>query len=375
MQAGLSLAGRIVGKVMCTLLPWSVRCAIRVGVVQRVNRGVYNAVAWTIAMQFIGWSRFVRFMGIARKHYSLRSLRSYAPVPHHIQIGLVSFCNLRCPFCPLTQHTAIDQRNHNHRTPLKMSDETLRRSLEGAVAVGCERVEFTFFGEALLHERVFDYIRAAKTRGLHVRIHTNGNCLTPETIDQLLDTQVDEVCFSIDAVEPSLYTVLRKGGDIARVRLAVQQMRKNIDARRLKTQISVQCIAQPENPEEWKAVVAEFRHDVDLWIIDSLHVMESCDPDLKYRFKACEIPWTLAAIYPDGDVSLCCGDETKKMVVGNINVQCFEDIWHGKTAQQMRLRLLSRTQEDVPQLCSTCQSYDNKPDAETVDAVQKGRKA
>ncbi len=49
--------------------------------------------------------------------------------------------------------------------------------------------------------------------------------------------------------------------------------------------------------------------------------------------EACPHPWTCAHILTNGDVHFCCVNVT---VLGNINENCFDEIWNGKIAQDIR---------------------------------------
>lgn len=62
----------------------------------------------------------------------------------------------------------------------------------------------------LTNELVFDFIRYAKDIGVpHIHLTTNGTLLNERRADRLVESGVDSVMFSIDAVTPETYKKIR----------------------------------------------------------------------------------------------------------------------------------------------------------------------
>jgi radical SAM protein with 4Fe4S-binding SPASM domain len=301
-------------------------------------------------------------------------LRNYTPLslitmplePSHFAIGLTGFCNLKCPFCPLT--IMENAEGASSASVRYMQDETLIRCLDQAATLGISGVVFTFFGDALLHPRILDFIREAKQRNMQVSLHTNGNIMTQERARMLIESGIDKIFFSIDAMTPAVYTELRPGGNIERVKSNFQTLRNEIDKRNSSTRLGILCVAQPQYQDEWKRVLGELGAIADFAVVSDMGVWTE-DDSAKPRYTSCKQPWSVIAIYPDGDVSLCCADAGKNLAIGNINNESLLNIWHGRKAQQIRSHLMRLRGASVPDICSTCRTLSNCPTMEEIRSI------
>jgi MoaA/NifB/PqqE/SkfB family radical SAM enzyme len=68
---------------------------------------------------------------------------------------------------------------------------------------GIDTVILTGWGEPLLYKQIFDAVKACKSRGMNVRFTTNGVLLNDERIEQLIDTGLDAITFSLDQIKVS----------------------------------------------------------------------------------------------------------------------------------------------------------------------------
>ena len=63
-----------------------------------------------------------------------------------------------------------------------------------------EDITLTGWGEPFIHPRVFDMIAYCKERGHKVMVTSNGLFTKPSMVDDILNSAVDTVTFSIDSV-------------------------------------------------------------------------------------------------------------------------------------------------------------------------------
>lgn len=342
------------------------------------RKALKQIVALLVAVGIIRRDNAVRvvdsFRALIRNMGRPDILRNYTPVslitmpfePSHFAIGLTGFCNLKCPFCPLT---IMENDGGGSSTSVRyMQDETLLRCLDQAVTLGISGVVFTFFGDALLHPRILDFIREAKQRNMQVGLHTNGNIMTQERARMLIESGIDKICFSIDAMTPAVYGELRPGGNIERVKSNFQTLRSEIDKRNSSTKLGILCVAQPQCQDEWKKVLGELGAIADFTVVSDMGVWTE-DDGARPRYTSCMQPWSVIAIYPDGDVSLCCADAGKNLAIGNINNESLLNIWHGRKAQQIRSHLMRLRGASVPDICSTCRTLSNCPTMEEIRSI------
>ena len=111
-----------------------------------------------------------------------------------------------------------------------------------------ESVHFGGFGEPLLHPRIFDMVRAVKELGLKVEMITNGSYLQEETIQKLIDIELDILFTSLDSPEAEEYNQIRPGGDFQDVfhnvknLQAMKQMQKT-----KKPELGIEFVAMKKN--------------------------------------------------------------------------------------------------------------------------------
>jgi radical SAM protein with 4Fe4S-binding SPASM domain len=72
--------------------------------------------------------------------------------------------------------------------------------------------------------------------------------------------------------------------------------------------------------------------------------------------QACRRPFHMAVIKPNGDMVLCCADMYGDVVMENIRESRLEEIWNSEKFRKYRRQLATNTREGLP-LCSSC-SYE-----------------
>jgi len=124
--------------------------------------------------------------------------------PTHYNIATSVVCNIKCVFCP--RQTFGPEINSGF---LKADFfEPVVPHLEAAFRTGLFGL-----GEALLNKRFFDFLKAAKDQGTYCMTSSHGMGLNDETIDKIIDHQLDELCISFDGVSKRTVNFLRNGAD------------------------------------------------------------------------------------------------------------------------------------------------------------------
>jgi MoaA/NifB/PqqE/SkfB family radical SAM enzyme len=119
--------------------------------------------------------------------------------PFRGNIEITSHCNLRCPMCTqgvLSELTYL----HLNVDRLKPIEPALR-ALEHLSLVG--------LGETFVHPDHREFIRRTKVHGVTLRVISNGILLDEDTARFLVETGLDELWISLDAVRPDTYRHIR----------------------------------------------------------------------------------------------------------------------------------------------------------------------
>ena len=109
--------------------------------------------------------------------------------PRQIQIEITNRCNMDCPMCQ-REDLGIELEHMSWTHFATVVDKLGQR----------ENITLTGWGEPFIHPRVLDMIAYCKERGHKVMVTSNGLFTKPSMVDDILNSAVDTVTFSIDSV-------------------------------------------------------------------------------------------------------------------------------------------------------------------------------
>ncbi|GGK06741.1 hypothetical protein GCM10010123_40630 [Pilimelia anulata] len=217
-----------------------------------------------------------------------------------VAIETMSGCNYRCSFCPVGT-----MKMPTGRMPLALYEKLLD-----------QLADFTgvlhpyLFNEPLLDRRLPELVRmAAERTRASISIQTNGSKLTPELAEEL--TRYATVVVNDYTTDNSVLDRLRRYP--ARPRLVLVD--RNPDATLTNRAGNV-----PNRPT--------------------------------VRLKQfCARPFTEFYVTHDGRAVLCCQDWGYREVMGDLNTETIEQVWHSERYAAVRARLLRRERTG---LCAGC---------------------
>lgn len=212
--------------------------------------------------------------GLAKAHHRAeleRDKRGYldylagaapAPSPKILLFLLNKNCNLKCVFCDLWPHHDM------------MPHDQVRIVLEQAAELGTRHAVLTG-GEPFVIPYLFDVVRYAKDLKLGVNVTTNGT-LIEKRFDELLDTELDSLSVSIDALDDS--------HDELRGKISLEKILKGIERLRQSSPMKISIyhvvtnknLHQLEHTYEFaRSIGAEF----GFWPVNGYSFLHVRDPD------------------------------------------------------------------------------------------------
>ena len=229
--------------------------------------------------------------------------------------------------------------------------------------------------EPLLDRRLPDRIRYTREMlGGSIRIMTvtNGAPMTPEMIDGLNATGINNVAVSVDAFHESTYNRIRQGLNFQRVIENTLNLIERLGPRR----VSVKFLRQRANEGEenefsnyWRQLgirVVFIEPTNRAGTLDSYERIKKRRPalwkkiihPLLNRFiPACPLPFTSMNILWDGKVITCSEDWGPRDIVGDLTKQSIKQIWNGEKINHYR-HLLWNHRASESRVCTDCSLSD-----------------
>jgi len=130
-----------------------------------------------------------------------------------LEVELTNHCNFNCKLCPQShyQQDRTPGGNRFARPKGFMSDEVFSHVLRNAASYA-RGITLGFFGEQMMHPKLFQFLPALKDYGKLV-VHSNWSLATVD-IMSMMQSCVDVVQISIDASEASIWEELCPGGPV-----------------------------------------------------------------------------------------------------------------------------------------------------------------
>lgn len=311
------------------------------------------------------WNLFLVFAG-----YTLSRLVRKPVVwgmPHTLSIEPVTHCNLRCPECPIGNHTLS--------RPSGEMDLQLFRKIVEPVSLKLIHLILYFQGEPFLALHLFEMIRYAKQRNIYVSTSTNGHFLDDRNIRNILDSGLDRLIISLDGASQESYEKYRVGGDFEKVKAGVRKLVRRREKDHSKRPfIILQFLMFRHNLQEREMMIRLAKElDVDRLEFKTaqfydLSAENAMIPEeaafsryrkegeryvLKYSLKnRCPRLWNTAVTTWDGKMVPCCFDKNAGHVMGDLNRTPLRDVWFSVTFSRFREQILTARNE--VEMCRNC---------------------
>ena len=308
---------------------------------------------------------------IGKITYRLRALERDADYaanfPSLFWLETTSACNLRCPSCP---------RTYSKRPRVHMEESIFRKVIQeiSFERPDIENLGLHFFGEALLNPRFFDFLEIAKTYlpNTNLLVSSNANLLSPEKVNDLLNSRLNLLSIWPDTTNPELYHKVRTGGDLNSVEQAIiELLEKRRELGREDIRIVVGAILYKNNMADFKEFVTKWEiifskyknvhvsamesHD---WAgqVPADNVINSVKNSKLHVKKVCFMPFKWCIVSSEGYLTPCCFDCDLRLAWGNVKANSIREIWNGPEARDQRERQLTG-QITRSALCYTCHMY------------------
>lgn len=307
--------------------------------------------------------------------------------PYRLFVDPINICNLHCPLCPTGQ-------NLKGRKKGKMPPEVFHKVLR-ELGVYAKQMLLYNWGEPLLHEQIFHYVRAAQDLDIETCLSTNLNIFSEETAREMIASGLRHLILSLDGTTPETYAQYRIGGDFHRVvenARILHRMKQKLNAPfpRVTLQFLVfkHNLADVPRVHDLGAEIgadevtisggylggkgqtpfigsADTQELLDRWLVDDPAYRGEFDyfrPDGILTPDPCFFLWRTATVNWDGSVSPCCCVYEEETDFGNIMEQPFARIWNNEKFRSARACFGSGGKTAGPRnICHACRVFRAAP--------------
>lgn len=280
------------------------------------------------------------------------------PFPSVFSIEVTNRCNASCVMCPresLTRPSGI------------MTDSLFQKIIDEMVEKRADSVVLTGLGEPLIDKNLEGKIKYAKKRGIKsIQLFTNASLLHDKRTEDIINSGLDNLIISIDAVEEELYKKIRRNLSfevVDRNIKSILKIREKIGVK--KPQVKLNMTVLDQNICQRNYLYERYKD-----FVDGMHFTYGRSwgktglEDLKFkltgsqymantRIYPCPLLWFHFNIFWDGGVAMCCMDFDRRYNLGELTEMSIEKIWHGDVIEKVRAgHLLGKFDEN--EICRDC---------------------
>lgn len=281
--------------------------------------------------------------------------------PKYIMIQTSSVCNAACSFCPYpeTKHL-VPQGVMSEELFAKVTDECKNYP-------HIERIMPYLMNEPLTDKQIANRINIIKNNNPKAWVHflSNAALLDAKMTDKILDSELDQICFSVYGINPDAYGKVM-GLDFNKVLNNILHFKKEADKRGkpnhyvMITFFKWDFLGEKEAAEAISFWQKQGITEISVFDgpISRAGNVEKIQGPIKEKVCGCNSIWTedMVHILYNGDVVLCCMDWKRETVVGNVLDDSIYDIWHSEKYRQLRSKVLGLAKSEPDFLCKRCES-------------------
>ena len=208
------------------------------------------------------------------------------------------------------------------------------------------------WGEPLLHKDIFKMIEYAKNKGVnYVVMNTNGTLLTDKMIDQIVDSKLDIIRFSIDGSAETFKRV--RGVELKKIEQNINKLKKVKEIRRPELKMGVVFTIEEDTEGDVEDYITHWEKIVD-------HVRLQPKLITSPRTEVCPEPFgkdygKLVVLW-DGRVIPCCVDYNANLMIGSVQNETVPNLWKNEKMDLLREQHLKGEFPDTCANCNECES-------------------
>lgn len=277
--------------------------------------------------------------------------------PLMVNIEPTNECNMKCFMCP---------RQTMLRKVGFMDFDLYKSIIDESIAYGGILVaNMHKDGESCLHPKFPEMVDYAKRVGgvKITHLNTNGTVLNDTLILKLIQSGMDDITFSIDAVNPQTFTKIKGYDRLREVDANIIRFVELRDESKSQTPfLRAKIIGCDLNRDEIPAFFEKWTGVVDDVYVQEINTFGGwMEIEQKGHYFPCQSPWYALAVNWDGTVNLCSDDYGGHEPLGNLRNNSLHEIWVGDKMNRYRELLCEGRISEIPE-CAKCTRWEEGPD-------------
>lgn len=303
--------------------------------------------------------------------------------PLSVYIEPTNICNFKCRFCP----ESFSSYQEDAGGLFTMSQADHGSIIDQLKEFGTVKtLNYYMMGEPLVNKDLFNMINEAKIKNVSERIilTSNGSLLLPKTYKEICDSGLDYLRISIYGSSEEMHRQNTKSKiPLGRISKNVRDFKsyrdanssakpfiyiKSIDAQDAALNSNFLELFRDAGDEVAVEPVMNWNNPPD-GLLSTLPKEQLLGTEyFQNKKEVCPFPFYTLVIHSDLNVSVCCVDWNKKVVVGNAKFNSLSEIWNGPSINTIRKLHLERKKSLISG-CKNCTYLHTAPD--NIDCLAK----
>jgi len=284
------------------------------------------------------------------------------PFPKELYLEVNSSCNHKCFFCANIKMS---------RSKEFIDDELAKKIMLDSFKEGSSDITFFATGEPLIFPKLAEYIKYAKEIGYsYIFLTSNGALATKEKIENLIDSGLNSIKFSINAGTKESYKKIHGKDDFDKVIENVKyfdEYRKKVKSN---IKLFVSLVPTKINDGEYNSLMKKIGNYIDQEIdmrscsnqggnMEENNQYENINPEnilgtLKtHQFqKICPDPFNRIIVSAEGYLTACVVDYQNALIIKNLKDISIGEAWRSEEFQNFRKKHLENNLQDL--ICYNC---------------------
>ncbi len=284
------------------------------------------------------------------------------PLPRSMQLEVANACNFRCKMCP-----AHGMRSKGTRKVGFMDWDLFRKIVdEAAEEFPGMHIIPQGAGESFMHPKfpqMLGYLKAADN--FRIGFNTNGALLNEKLMNLIVDLEIDDFGFSIDAFDAETFKDITGKDSYEKVKANVHRLREiKSEKKASRPRLRVLMVEMDENRDKIDNYLDYWLQFVDEAVIQMERVENGRTAADHYipetKREPCMHLWNTVFVQWDGDMVICCDDWESRQVLGNLKDTTIRSLWYGDKMKEKR-EIHLKGQFDKIDICEECCSWVDKP--------------